>query len=227
MKPAKPAVKLTYDDFVQFPEDGNRHELIDGEHYVTPSPGRKHQAIAWNLTVMIGSWLKQNPIGRGFAAPFDVVFSQFDVVEPDLLYIAGARQDPHTSGYRVVLGVMSVPPKDVSDGAVWVGGAWPYWEKAGIFVRQGDFTVTVSVPTAWRSRAAITWGNSQRIVSALQFKGCGTTSASALYWSAHAGDWSAYAGGFYMRASGACVPLAFNNGLRTTTVRFGIGTHCP
>ena len=93
MRPVGPGVKLTYDDYVLFPEDGKRHELIDGEHYVTPSPGRKHQAIAWNLTVMIGSWLKQNPIGRAFAAPFDVVFSQFDVVEPDLLYIAGARQD--------------------------------------------------------------------------------------------------------------------------------------
>ena len=33
-----PAVKLTYDDFVQFPDDGKRHELIGGEHYVTPSP---------------------------------------------------------------------------------------------------------------------------------------------------------------------------------------------
>jgi hypothetical protein len=30
-------VKLTYDDFVLFPDDGRRHELIDGEHYVTPT----------------------------------------------------------------------------------------------------------------------------------------------------------------------------------------------
>ena len=38
-------VKLTYDDYVHFPEDGLRHELIDGEHFVTPTPIRKHQAI--------------------------------------------------------------------------------------------------------------------------------------------------------------------------------------
>jgi hypothetical protein len=31
-------MKLTYDDFVLFPDDGKRHELIDGEHYVTASP---------------------------------------------------------------------------------------------------------------------------------------------------------------------------------------------
>jgi len=30
---ANPArVKLTYDDFLLFPDDGKRHELIDGEH---------------------------------------------------------------------------------------------------------------------------------------------------------------------------------------------------
>ncbi len=33
-----PGVKFTYDDFLHFPDDGQRHELIDGEHYVTPSP---------------------------------------------------------------------------------------------------------------------------------------------------------------------------------------------
>src|SRR5215510_454314 len=86
-----PGVKLTYDDFVQFPDDGMRHELIDGEHYVTPSPNTKHQRVSINLTVMIGGWLEQNPIGQVFHAPFDVVFSHYDVVEPDLLYLSNAR----------------------------------------------------------------------------------------------------------------------------------------
>jgi hypothetical protein len=39
-------VKLTYDDFVHFPDDGKRHELIDGEHYVTPSPNLKDLPLA-------------------------------------------------------------------------------------------------------------------------------------------------------------------------------------
>ena len=91
VRPSSPGVKLTYDDFVQFPDDGQRHELIDGEHYVTPSPNTKHQTISLNLTVLIGGWLERNPIGRLFHAPFDVVFSNFDVVEPDLLYLSNAR----------------------------------------------------------------------------------------------------------------------------------------
>ncbi len=86
-----PAVKLTYDDFVRFPDDGKRHELIDGEHYVTPSPNTKHQAIVGNLYLIIRSWLEEHPIGRIFLSPYDVVFSEIDVVEPDLLYLSNER----------------------------------------------------------------------------------------------------------------------------------------
>ena len=84
-------VKLTYDDFVLFPDDGKRHELIDGEHYVTPSPNRKHQKISGNLFLLIGTWLVQHPIGQIYFAPFDVIFTMFDVVEPDLTYMSNER----------------------------------------------------------------------------------------------------------------------------------------
>jgi Uma2 family endonuclease len=89
---ANPArVKLTYDDFLLFPDDGKRHELIDGEHYVTPSPNIRHQTILGNLYFLIRTWLEQHPVGRAFMAPLDVVFTQFDVVEPDLLFVSRIR----------------------------------------------------------------------------------------------------------------------------------------
>ena len=51
MKPvAAPSVTFTYQDFLNFPNDGKRHEIIDGEHYVTPSPNTKHQVVSMNLT---------------------------------------------------------------------------------------------------------------------------------------------------------------------------------
>jgi Uma2 family endonuclease len=84
-------VKLTYDDFVLFPDDGLRHELIDGEHYVTPSPNAKHQKVLANLHLLIGPWLRTHALGEVFFAPFDVVFSKLDVVEPDLLYMSNER----------------------------------------------------------------------------------------------------------------------------------------
>jgi Uma2 family endonuclease len=91
MRPT-PGVKLTYDDFLLFPDDGKRHELIDGEHYVTPSPNTAHQRIVGRLHLALGNYLGEHRIGELFLAPFDVVFSQFDVVEPDLLYISAERR---------------------------------------------------------------------------------------------------------------------------------------
>jgi len=86
-----PRVKLTYEDFLQFPDDGRRHELIDGEHYVTPSRNTRHQRISGRLYLLIGNWLQEHPVGQLFYAPFDVVFSNIDVVEPDLLYMSNER----------------------------------------------------------------------------------------------------------------------------------------
>jgi Uma2 family endonuclease len=90
---SSPGVKLTYDDFVLFPDDGKRHELIDGEHFVTPSPNQKHQKVLLNLCLLVGNWLEQHRTGQLFLAPFDVVFSTFDVVEPDLLYMSNGRAE--------------------------------------------------------------------------------------------------------------------------------------
>jgi Uma2 family endonuclease len=91
VRAAGPGVKLTYDDFLLFPDDGKRHELIDGEHYVTPSPNIGHQRILGRLYLLVGNWLESHPVGQVFFAPLDVVFSQFDVVEPDLLYLSNER----------------------------------------------------------------------------------------------------------------------------------------
>lgn len=89
--PARSGVKLTYDDFLLFPDDGKRHELIDGEHYVTPSPNLRHQRISGRLYLTIATWLGTNPIGQIFYAPLDIVFTRFDVVEPDLMYMSNVR----------------------------------------------------------------------------------------------------------------------------------------
>ena len=84
-------MKLTYDDFVLFPDDGKRHELIDGEHYVSASPNTKHQQVSMELTFLIRSWLENHPTGRLFSAPYDMVLSHFDVVVPDLIYVSNER----------------------------------------------------------------------------------------------------------------------------------------
>ena len=91
---ARSDVRLTYDDFLHFPEDGKRHELIDGVHYVTPSPKLSHQELLGRLFLAIGNFLVgRRHLGRVFLSPFDVVLSHYDVVEPDLLFLAGDQLD--------------------------------------------------------------------------------------------------------------------------------------
>jgi len=88
--PTTADTRLTYDDFVRFPDDGKRHEIIDGVHYVTPSPRVRHQDLVGRLYLEIALHLRLHPeAGRVFLSPLDVVLSYYDVVEPDLLFIAG------------------------------------------------------------------------------------------------------------------------------------------
>lgn len=86
----RPDLRLTYDDFLLFPDDGMRHELIDGEHYVTPSPTLRHQKLSGRLYLAIAEYLRAHPSrGEIYYAPLDVVLSNWDIVEPDLIFIAG------------------------------------------------------------------------------------------------------------------------------------------
>ena len=75
------STRMTYDDLLLLPEDGLRHEIIDGEHYVNASPVTKHQRVSIRLIVEISFYLREHPVGELFHAPLDIVFSRYDVVE--------------------------------------------------------------------------------------------------------------------------------------------------
>ena len=94
VSPARPDRRLTYDDFLLFPEgDGLRHEIIDGVHYVTAAPNLRHQDLVGRLYLAMGNFLAAHPgIGHVFLSPLDVVFTRHDIVEPDLLFVAGDQK---------------------------------------------------------------------------------------------------------------------------------------
>jgi Uma2 family endonuclease len=94
------STKMTYEDLPLLPEDGLRHEIIDGEHYVNASPATEHQRVSLRLVLAIGKYLEDNQhedtrLGDLFFQTFHspLVLSQLDVVEPDLLYIASERRE--------------------------------------------------------------------------------------------------------------------------------------
>lgn len=85
------STKYTYEDYVLLPDDGRRREIIDGELYVTPSPVMKHQAVSRNLEFLLQLHLRDHPLGLLYHAPCDVIFSDLDIVQPDIIYVSNER----------------------------------------------------------------------------------------------------------------------------------------
>jgi Uma2 family endonuclease len=79
--------KLTYDDYVHIPDDGLRHEIIEGEHYVNPAPNIRHQRILRRLLMTLSTFVQERDLGEVFCSPIDVVLSENNVVQPDVLFI--------------------------------------------------------------------------------------------------------------------------------------------
>ncbi|HVR07807.1 MAG TPA: Uma2 family endonuclease [Thermoanaerobaculia bacterium] len=84
---------MTYEDLLRLPEDLLRHELISGEHYVSPAPALKHQDIVVSLTRILSTFVRSHRLGKVLVGPVDVLFTQRDVVEPDVVYVSGAKAD--------------------------------------------------------------------------------------------------------------------------------------
>ena len=95
---AETSIKLTYEDYLAIPDDGRRHEIIDGEYYVSPSPSFKHQIAILRLASALETHVRTNGLGYVIPAPFDVVLSQHDVVQPDIVYVSRERQQAITKG---------------------------------------------------------------------------------------------------------------------------------
>ena len=85
-------LKLTYEEYRHFPDDGKRHELIDGEHYVAPAPGTNHQSLSRHIQFQLYDQLERAGRAEVYNAPTDVELSRVDIVQPDLAVVASERE---------------------------------------------------------------------------------------------------------------------------------------
>lgn len=85
--------KFTHADLLSVPEDNKRREIIDGELVVTPAPKIPHQTILLNIASAFRDYLKERPIGQVIISPMDVILSDYDVLEPDLLFVSNERKE--------------------------------------------------------------------------------------------------------------------------------------
>ncbi len=93
--------RVSFADLQRMPDDGNRYELYDGELHVVPSPVLLHQRIVGRLHLALHDYALSAG-GEVFVAPLDIVLTEYDVVEPDVIYFgpeSARRLEPHSHVY--------------------------------------------------------------------------------------------------------------------------------
>jgi Uma2 family endonuclease len=88
----KSPTKLTYKEYVLFPCDGNRHEIIDGRHYMNAAPNPRHQTVSRHIQFQLYEQLERKGFGQVFDAPIDLQLTECDVVQPDLVVVLSDNQ---------------------------------------------------------------------------------------------------------------------------------------
>ena len=126
--------RMTYADYSALPDDGLRRQVIDGEVFVTPAPSIRHQNVVGNLFVALKVHLLAHGGGQVFIAPCDVVLSDHDVVQPDVVFVADDWIDVITTAN--IQGVPTLVIEVVSDSIMDRG-------------RKRDLYARAGVPTYW------------------------------------------------------------------------------
>jgi Uma2 family endonuclease len=85
----------TIEQLLALPEDGRRHELLDGVHVVTPSPMPPHQLVLGAFWGAVLDVVRRNDRLRALSSPADIRLGPRTLVQPDLFVF---RQEP---GHRV------------------------------------------------------------------------------------------------------------------------------
>ncbi len=86
------SLRWTIRDLDAMPDDGGwtRHEIINGELFVTRAPHIRHQGAAGKLHVRLENWSEETGLGSAFEVP-GVIFTPTDAVIPDVVWISRDR----------------------------------------------------------------------------------------------------------------------------------------
>lgn len=91
MTQQKPRLKFTVSDYMSMPEDGKRYQLLEGEMIFAAAPTTRHQVVSGNLYILMRITFTGRGLGRVLYSPVDVVLSEHDVAQSDLLFVSNER----------------------------------------------------------------------------------------------------------------------------------------
>src|SRR6266850_1076306 len=89
----------TVEDLENFPDDGNRYELLDGVLLVTPAPAAVHQLIAGRIQGALFVALQRTGLAH-VVGPGAVVRRPRTQLEPDIL-VYPSRFSPRTDWTKI------------------------------------------------------------------------------------------------------------------------------
>ncbi len=111
------------------PDDGLRHEVVDGEHLVTPAPRLLHQRAVSRMEVLLRPYVEANGLGELFHSPADVELDPHTLVQPDVFVTAKRRAKDWTEILPLRLAVEVLSPSSArADRRV----KRPRYQRAGV-----------------------------------------------------------------------------------------------
>jgi Uma2 family endonuclease len=103
-----PQPVTTIEDLLALPEDGLRHELLEGEHVVTPAPSVDHQRVVARILVTLSRAIGADSRVEVLPGPADVQLSSRTLVQPDVLVVRRDRRTPARTWHEVGVPLIAV-----------------------------------------------------------------------------------------------------------------------
>lgn len=123
--------RYSYSDYLQMP-DQPRCEITAGRLRMTPSPSGEHQTALIRVCAILWQFADGTGLGKVIPAPYDVVLSDHDIVQPDILFIAKAHLDRY-DGEGPLRGAPDLAIEILSPSTA----EWDRVEKRALYARSG------------------------------------------------------------------------------------------
>ena len=86
------ALPRTRYDYEGMPQGPPYYQVIEGDLVMSPSPNTNHQAVASEIHILLGQFVRKRGLGRVFFAPLDVFLTEINVYQPYIIFVSNQRR---------------------------------------------------------------------------------------------------------------------------------------
>jgi Uma2 family endonuclease len=130
--PATDDPVTTIDQLLALPDDGMRHELLDGVHVVTPAPSRVHQRAVGEFYLALRTAIAHHPHLEALSSPADLVLDPTSLVQPDLFIVERTPGNPDESWQNAGVPLVAIEILSRSTAARDRGAKRRIYQRAGV-----------------------------------------------------------------------------------------------